>query len=267
MSATVKGNVALTNSHFLKDIELIPMRFPARRSPVPIEARPACSVNTPPLRAWKFDVAITTKDPFSIRGSLADGGAIADLHLGGTGSRPELKGIVKLQGVEATLPFSRLDVTNGFLYFDPSDSFNPKIDLQGTSVIRDYTVRVYVYGNSLAPQAIFTSEPPLPQEEIISLLATGTTRQELAGNSNVLAGRAAMLLVQQLYRKIFKKGQPTQSNSVFDRLQVDLGTVDPRTGREQATARFKVNENWVLIGDLGVGGEFRGQVKYLIRFH
>jgi hypothetical protein len=168
---------------------------------------------------------------------------------------------------EATLPFSRLDVTNGFLYFDPSDSFNPRIDLQGRSVIRDYTVRVYVYGDSLAPQAIFTSEPPLPQEEIISLLATGATRQELTGNSNVLAGRAAMLLVQQLYRKIFKKGQPTQSNSVFDRLQVDVGTVDPRTGRQQAAARFKVNENWVLIGDLGVGGEFRGQVKYLIRFH
>ena len=39
------------------------------------------------------------------------------------------------------------------------------------------------------------------------------------------------------------------------------------TGREQATARFKVNENWVLVGDIGVGGDFRGQVKYLIRFH
>src|SRR5438105_1929254 len=267
MSATVKGNVALTNSHFLKDIDLIPIGLPGRPAPEPIEDRPDYSIKTPPLRDWKFDVAIKTKDPFSIRGNLANGGAIADLHLGGTGSHPELKGTVKLQGVEATLPFSRLDVTNGFLYFDPSDSFNPKIDLQGTSVIRDYTVRVYVYGDSLAPQAIFTSEPPLPQEEIISLLATGATRQELTGNSNVLAGRAAMLLVQQLYRKIFKKGQPTQSNSVFDRLQVDLGTVDPRTGREQATARFKVNENWVLVGDLGVGGEFRGQVKYLIRFH
>ncbi len=267
MSATVKGNVALTNSHFLKDIDLIPIGLPGRPAPEPIEDRPDYSIKTPPLRDWKFDVAIKTKDPFSIRGNLANGKAVADLHLGGTGGRPELKGIVKLQGVEATLPFSRLDVTNGFLYFDPSDSFNPKIDLQGTSVIRDYTVRVYVYGDSLAPQAIFTSEPPLPQEEIISLLATGATRQELTGNSNVLAGRAAMLLVQQLYRKIFKKGQPTQSNSVFDRLQVDVGTVDPRTGREQAGARFKVNENWVLIGDLGVGGDFRGQVKYLIRFH
>jgi autotransporter translocation and assembly factor TamB len=114
---------------------------------------------------------------------------------------------------------------------------------------------------------VFTSEPPLPQEEVISLLATGTTRQELSGNTNVLAGRAAMLLVQQLYRKIFKKGQPTESNSVFDRLQVDIGGVDPRTGHQQATTRFKVNENWVLVGDIGVGGEFRGLVKYLIRFH
>jgi len=263
----VKGNVALTNSHFLKDIDLIPIGLPGRPAPQPFEDRPDYSIKTPPLRDWKFDMAIKTKDPFSIRGNLANGGAIIDLHLGGTGAHPELKGTVKLQNVEATLPFSRLDVTNGFLYFDPSDSFNPRIDLQGRSLIRDYTVRVYVYGDSLSPQAIFTSEPPLPQEEIISLLATGTTRQELTGSGNVLAGRAAMLLVQQLYRKIFKKGQPTQSNSVFDRLQVDVGTVDPRTGREQATARFKVNENWVLVGDIGVGGDFRGQVKYLIRFH
>ena len=266
-SATVKGNVALTNSHFLKDIDLIPIGLPGRPAPQPVEDRPDFSITEPPMRDWKFDVAIKTKDPFSIRGNLANGGAIADLHLGGTGLHPELNGTVKFQKVEATLPFSRLEVTNGFLYFDPSDSFNPRIDLQGASLIRDYTVRVYVYGRALAPQAVFTSEPPLPQEEIISLLATGTTRQELTGNSNVLAGRAAMLVLQQLYRKVFKKGQPTESNSVFDRMQLDVGGVDPRTGHQQATTRFKVNENWVLVGDIGVGGEFRGLVKYLIRFH
>ena len=113
---------------------------------------------------------------------------------------------------------------------------------------------------------MFSSEPPLPQEEIISLLATGTTRQELTGNNNVLAGRAAMLLIQQLYRKVFKKGEATKSNSVFDKLQVDVGQVDPRTGQQTVTARLKVNEQFVLVGDIGVGGDFRGMVKYLIRF-
>jgi autotransporter translocation and assembly factor TamB len=266
-SATVTGNVAMTNSQFLKNIDLIPIGLPGRPAPQPPSDRPDFSVTEPPIRDWKFDVAVKTKDPFLIRGNLANGGAVVDLHLTGTGLQPALQGLVRLENVEATLPFSRLDIAQGFLYFDPSDSFNPKIDLQGTSLIRDYTVHVYVFGTSLAPEALFSSEPPLPQEEIISLLATGVTRGELIGNNNVLAGRAAMLLIQQLYQKVFKKGQTTtKSNSVFDRLQVDIGQVDPRTGQQTATARLKVNDKFVLVGDLGVGGDFRGMVKYLIRF-
>jgi TamB, inner membrane protein subunit of TAM complex len=266
LTAAVTGNVAMTNSHFLKNIDLIPIGLPGRPAPEPPSARPEFSFPDPPIRDWKFDVAIKTKDPVLIRGNLATGGAISDLKLTGTGLRPRLQGVVRLENVEATLPFSRLQVSHGLLYFDPSDSMNPRIDLQGTSVIRDYTVRVYVYGTLLSPEAIFTSEPPLAQEEIISLIATGATRAELSGNNNVLAGRAAMLLVQQLYRKIFKKGEPTQSNAFFNRLDLDVGQIDPRTGKQQASARFKINDQFVIVGDLGVAGDFRGKLKYLIRF-
>jgi autotransporter translocation and assembly factor TamB len=265
-AATVSGNVAMTNSHILKNIDLIPIGLPGRPAPEPPSERPQISFPDPPLRDWKFDVAIKTKDPVLIRGNLATGSAIADIKLTGTGVHPELQGTVRLENVEATLPFSRLEVSQGFLYFDPSDSMNPRLELHGTSVIRDYTVRVYVYGTMLAPEAIFTSEPPLPQEEIISLIATGATRQELSGRGNVLAGRAAMLLVQQLYRKIFKKGEPTQSNEFFNRLDLDVGAVDPRTGRQQVSARFKISDQFVLVGDVGVGGDYRGMLKYLIRF-
>jgi hypothetical protein len=265
-SATVSGNVALTNTRFLKNIDLIPIGLPGRPAPQPPAERPGFfSLPGPPFRDWKFDVTIKTKDPVLIRGNLATGEATTDLKLIGTGLKPGLQGVVQMQGVEATLPFSRLDVSRGSLTFNPNDSTNPTIDLQGTSVIRDYTVRVYVYGTLLSPQAIFTSEPPLPQEEIISLIATGATRQELS-TGNVLAGRAAMLLVQQLYRKIVKKGEPTDSNTVFNRLDLDLGTVDPRTGQQQATVRFKLTDQLVLTGDVGVHGDFRGKLKYLIRF-
>jgi autotransporter translocation and assembly factor TamB len=264
-TATVSGNVAMTDSHILKNIDLIPIGLPGRPAPEPPSQRPQISFPNPPLRDWKFNVAIKTKDPVLIRGNLATGGAIADIKLGGTGLHPELQGTVRLENVEATLPFSRLQVSQGFLYFDPSDSMNPKLELHGTSVIRDYTVRVYVYGTMLSPEAIFTSEPPLAQEEIISLIATGATRQELS-TGNVLAGRAAMLLVQQLYRKIVKKGEPTESNTVFNRLALDLGTIDPRTGQQQATVRFKIDDHFLLTGDVGVRGDFRGKLKYLIRF-
>lgn len=267
-SASVTGKVALTNSQFFKNIDLIPIGLPGRPAPgpKPPSDTPDLSFPNPPLRDWKFDVAITTKDPFLIRGNLAHGGALVDMKLAGTGLKPELAGSVRLQNVEATLPFSRLEIAQGFVYFNPDDPLNPGLDLQGTSLIRDYTIRVYVYGTANQPEAVFTSEPPLPQEEIISLLATGTTREELLGGGNVLAGRAVMLLGQQLYRKIFQKGQPTKTNSVFDKLQVDIGNVDPRTGQQTASARFRVTDQVLLVGDIGVQGDFRGTVKYLIRF-
>jgi hypothetical protein len=265
-AATVAGNVALTDSRFLKNIDLLPIGLPGRPAPQPPAERPEFfSLPSPPFRDWKFDVAIKTKNPVLIRGNLATGEATTDLKLIGTGVHPGLQGVVKMEEVEATLPFSRLNVTRGLLTFTPNDPMNPRIDLQGTSVIRDYTVRVYVYGTLLSPEAIFTSEPPLAQEEIISLIATGATRRELS-TGNVLAGRAAMLLVQQLYRKIVKKGEPTESNTVFNRLDLDLGTVDPRTGQQQATVRFKIDNHLVLTGDVGVHGDFRGKLKYLIRF-
>lgn len=268
-SASVSGQVLTTNSRFLKNIDIIPIGLPGRPAPQPElpSSAPSLSFPNPPLRDWKFDVVIKSKDPFLIRGNLATGSAIIDMKLAGTGLHPQLQGQVRLESFDATLPFSTLTIRLGFLYFDPDDPLNPKIELQGESLIRDYTIHVYIYGTAKSPQAVFSSEPPLPQEEIISLLATGTTREELTGGGNVLASRAVLLLGKELYRKIFKKGnEPPKTDSIFNRLDVQFGNTDPRTGEQTATAKYKVSDHIVLIGDLGVQGGFRGLVKYLIRF-
>ncbi|MGH8162806.1 MAG: translocation/assembly module TamB domain-containing protein, partial [Rhodanobacteraceae bacterium] len=269
-SATVSGQVLTTNSRFFKNIDIIPIGLPGRPAPLPEppSAAPALSFPNPPLRDWKFDVVIKSKDPFLIRGNLATGSAIVDMKLAGTGLHPQLQGQVRMEDFDATLPFSTLTIRLGFLYFNPDDPLNPRIELQGESLIQDYTVHVYVYGTANAPRAVFSSEPPLPQEDIISLLATGVTRSNLTGG-NVLASRALLLLGKELYRKIFKRGsteEPVKSDSIFSRLSVEYSGADPRTGEQTATAKYKVSDNVVLIGDLGVAGSFRGKVQYLIRF-
>ena len=62
-SASVNGNVAITNSQFLKNIDLIPIGLPGRPAPgpKPPQDRPDFSFPNPPLRDWKFDVAIKTQ--------------------------------------------------------------------------------------------------------------------------------------------------------------------------------------------------------------
>jgi hypothetical protein len=110
-----------------------------------------------------------------------------------------------------------------------------------------------------------TSEPPLPQQDIVSLLATGTTTSEL-GHSDALAGRAAVLVFQQLYRKVFKKRDPAEEQGLMERFEFDLGAVDNRTGRQELSAQFKLGENYYLVGDVDVAGEFTGRLRYLLRF-
>src|SRR5438093_3816607 len=97
--ATVSGNVAMTDSHFLKNIDLIPIGLPGRPAPQPPSERPEFSLPAPPFRDWKFDVAIKTKDPVLIRGDLATGEATGDLKLTGTGLNPALQGVVQVEGV------------------------------------------------------------------------------------------------------------------------------------------------------------------------
>src|SRR5207245_7019424 len=111
---------SMTIRQVRKHLQLIPLGRPRRSPPQPPSSRPTFSILQPPFRDWKFDVTIKTKDPVLIRGNLANGKAISDLHLTGTGLHPGLDGWVRLDNVDATLPFSRLDISSGFLYLDPT---------------------------------------------------------------------------------------------------------------------------------------------------
>jgi len=277
-AGTVTGDVFVTHSRFFKEIDILPIGLPGRSpppSPKTANKGPGViSFPEPPLRDWKFDIAIRTRpeDPFLVRGNLANGAVALNLRLAGTGLEPYLDGNVRIDKFVASLPFSTLSVTRGFVYFTKDAPFEPTLDIQAESKARDYTVGAYIHGTPGAPEIELTSEPPLSHADIVSLLATGATTSELAGNADVLASRAAILAVQSLYRKIFRRGaapppEPKSGNgSALDRFQLELGAVDNRTGAREITTRFKINDHYFLIGDINTNGRFTGRLKYLIRF-
>lgn len=266
-AATVSGDVFVTRSRFYKDIDILPIGLPGRPAPQPPEAPQAPGISRPPLRDWKFDIDVQTADPFLVQGNLANGRIVVDLHIGGTGMNPWVDGSVHLEQLRTSLPFSTLEIDNGLVYFTRDRPFLPQFDIRGTSQIRDYDITAYVYGTMSDPKAEFTSNPPLPQTEIVTLIATGVTSEELAGNPSVIAGKAATILFQKIYRSIFKsKEHGPQQETLLSRLDFELGTTDPRTGRQGIGMRYPLTDNIILTSGVDVGGDFRGQVKYLIRF-
>jgi autotransporter translocation and assembly factor TamB len=264
--ASVAGDIGITKSRFFKQIDILPLDLPGRPAPPPPPA-PATSpsIDVPPLSNWKFALKIHTKDPFIIQGNLANGAALIDLNLGGTGKAPTLDGTVRIENFVASLPFSKLRVTNGFVYFTKDDPFIPHLNIQAASTLQDYEVNVYIYGTAQDPKTVMSSEPPLRQQDIVSLLATGATTSSLNSGTG-LAGRAAVLLAQSIYHKIFKAKPPTDNESFASRFKVDVGGVDPRTGQQEISSSFKLSGDLYLIGDIDVGGDLRGMVRYLLRF-
>jgi hypothetical protein len=75
-----------------------------------------------------------------------------------------------------------------------------------------------------------------------------------------------VLVLEQLYRKVFKKRPSAAKDPFLDRFKMDLGAVDSRTGRQEVSATFRLGDNLYLVGDLDVTGEFTGRLRYLIRF-
>jgi hypothetical protein len=269
-SAAASGSLWLTHSKFSRDIDILPIGLPGKNRPRPKPAAPPAppSFRSPPLRDCTLDIRILTRteDPFRIRGNLAQGSANIGLHLGGTGFRPELSGKITIENFTASLPFSRLHVSSGQALFDPAYPFVPQLDLHAESEVRDYRIYAHLSGTTENKKIELISEPPLDQNDIVSLLATGTTSAELNGNNDVLAGKAAVVVFQQLYRKVFKQQDPSEEQTLFDRLQIDIGGVDNRTGKQEISARFKLGDQFYLTGDLDVAGNFNGKIRYLLRY-
>ena len=277
-AATVSGHVGLTKSRYLKEIDIIPINLPGKPAPAPPASAPSSSesegpgaiaVNSAPVKDWKFNVDIRTDDPFFIRGNLANGQALVDLHLRGTGAQPLLDGNVVISNLVASLPFSRLEISEGNINFTPDQPLNPVLNLTGTSTIRNYLVSVYITGRSKDPKITFSSDPPLGQEQIVSLLATGATTDELTGDAQGLAGKATLLVLQDLYRRTFKKKESARQEpkeSLADKVNLDVGATDPATGKQEVSAGFKINDRVQFVADLGIQGDLRGRVKYLVRF-
>jgi hypothetical protein len=189
-----------------------------------------------------------------------------DLKLGGTGLKPWMDGSVLIEQLTASLPFSRLQIESGVIYFVRDDPFVPRLNLRGTSTIRDYDVTVYITGPVTNPQAIFSSDPPLPQAEIVSLIATGSTTKELANDPNALAGRAAILLFQKAYRSVFSRNKPPPANESFlSRVRFEFGAADPKSGKQAASLAIPLSDQLQLVGGLDVGGNFAAS-SALVRF-
>ena len=271
-SASLGGEVALVNSRFVKEIDILPVAFPRRGPTLPridgpraANRPPEVGVSREPFANWIVDLKLRTEDPFLIVGNLATAEIHSDLDLTGTLGKPKPFGEIRMENGVATLPFSEFKVDSCILSFFPEHGFDPKISVDGSSEVGGYQLRAHVYDSAFNPRSVLTSNPPLPEEDILSLLATGATRSELenAGSGQAMA-KGGKILLEKMRQDM---GLSDAEKSLIPRnLTFDVGGVNKRTGEPTVTAKLKLRKRLFILGDVDTQGEYRSVLKWAIRF-
>lgn len=269
-NATIGGTVDIVDSLYYRDFEILPVRMPFNAPSRPklpaIDPEEKTEAMPEPFRNWALDVRVRTRDPLLIRGNLADGVAVADVRFGGTLGDIQPQGNAIIGQATARLPFSTLKVDNGAVVFTPAGGLNPELNIRGTSTVGRYEINIFFYGPANAPKTALTSDPPLPESEIMTLLATGTTSEGLEG------GQAATLKAAQLLVEEWRKGrlpfaeQVSKVLEVINRVDVRIGEDDPLTGRRLNSATIEVHERFFVSGSVDKQSNTRVLGAFVIRF-
>jgi hypothetical protein len=269
-NAKISGKVEVVDSLYYRDFEILPVRVPftaPSRPKLPaIDAGKKSAAIPEPYNHWALDVKVSTRDPLLIRGNLADGSATADVRFGGTLGNIQPQGNAFIREATASLPFSRLKVSNGVVVFTPANGLNPELNIRGTSTIGRYEVNVFFYGPLNDPKTALTSDPPLAESEIMTLLATGTTSDGLAG------GQAATLKAAQLLVEEWRKGrlpfgeQVAKLVAVLNKVDLRIGEDDPLSGKRLNSATIELSERWYASGSVDKESNTRVLGAFVLRF-
>ena len=268
--AVISGTVDLVDSLFYRDFEILPVRVPftapARPRLPAIDPEEKAADLPAPFGNWRLDVRVRTRDPLLIRGNLARGSAIADIRFGGTLGKIEPQGSAIIRDVTARLPFSTLKVNNGIISFTPAGGLNPELNIRGTSNIGRYDVNVFFYGPVNAPRTALTSDPPLAESEIMTLLATGTTSDGLED------GQAATMKAAQLFIEEWRRGrlpfgeQLSKALALLNNVDVRVGEDDPLTGKRLNSATIEVTDRIFVSGSVDKESNTRVLGAFVLRF-
>jgi hypothetical protein len=199
---------------------------------------------------------------FASAENLAKGGAALDLKFGGTGFTTVARRDGPCRKISSRpYPLANCPSRKALFYFKAGRAFQPQLDLQAESTLRDYHVNAYIYGSVEDPQLSLTSEPAFAAAGNHLFAGHRGNNQRIRSGKRTGRPRRSARLSTTLPQGLQEARWPRKNKVSSKRFDVDVGAIDNRTGRQEISARFKLGENYYLVGDLDVAGDFTGSLE------
>jgi translocation and assembly module TamB len=192
--------------------------------------------------------------------------------LRGTVANPSLLGGVSITEGAATIAGTRYELERGDITFTNPVHIEPNIDLTATARVSDYDITLDVHGTPAHMTVNPRSDPPLPEADVISLLALGHTQnqerlytaqqeQSLTNpTTDALLGGALNATVSSRIQRLFGAGS----------VKIDphyLGALGNSTSRITVQEQFGRNVTFTYATDVDTTGQQLLQAEIAINRH
>jgi translocation and assembly module TamB len=161
-----------------------PARPPGARNPRAAPAAagaPEPSAAPPPGGAPRITIDIPIAMPSAVfvrgRGLQAEVGG--NLRLRGSGAAAAIEGALDLRRGTFEVAGQRLNFSRGTLSFDPGVGIDPTLDMDASTSAGGVTANIHIGGRASGPTLALSSDPPLPQDEILAHMLFGSATSSL----------------------------------------------------------------------------------------
>jgi outer membrane protein assembly complex protein YaeT len=142
----------------------------------------------PILERMRFNVDVNTATPILVDNNLARAEIDADLTVVGTPYETGLLGeLTLLEGSEIRLQERRYETERGVLTFADERRIMPSFDLLLNTTAGTYDITIAVTGTPGDTATTLTSTPTLPEPDIMAMLVTGRTLDDMRGQEYEVA--------------------------------------------------------------------------------
>jgi outer membrane protein assembly complex protein YaeT len=176
----------------------------------------------PILERVRLNIAVRTTSPLLVQNNIAKVEATANLKLVGSFYEPSMTGRITLnEGGEILLNQQQYFIRQGSITLVNQTYIEPQLNIRAETRIDPYDITLQLIG---PPERLITSlssEPPLAEAEILSLLLTGQTTSETQ-NSGAVRTQALSLLAGQAGEQLTREARQALHLSTF---RIDPGLI------------------------------------------
>jgi translocation and assembly module TamB len=203
------------------------------------------STSSPFLRNLQFDIEAVSTPDARMQWPGAELEAEANLRVRGTWEHPIILGHIHVLSGDLLFHGNRYKVARGDINFANPFRLDPVINVEATTNIQQYEITLNFNGSASKLTLAYRSDPPLPGNDIVTLLALGQTSAEgtarSAGNTQSSTAGASALLSEAVSSQVGGRLEKLFGITNF-RVDPALTGVGSTGSNQNAAARVTVQQ-------------------------